>query len=218
MGKEGLGYSPKIDGITHFLTLPQEEILLVIRPHFLTILPDLIITALLTILLFLSTILFFNFLMFHTILFALTLSVILISICSFLLWTIVNWYYHLYLITNKKIMNIYFAPLKSHCINTVLLDQIITTEVDIDINGAIGELFNVGNIKIRFGQPFQEELFTLENIQNPRRIGVYLSETFEEILTITNLPKYSLPGKPKILSPHNGQHTIFNHFQRFANI
>lgn len=106
-------------------------------------------------------------------------------------------------------MNIYFAPLKSHCINTVLLDQIITTEIDIDINGAVGELFNVGNIKIRFGQPFQEELFTLENIHNPRRVGVYLSETFEEILTMTATPKTTLPK--------NGEHTVFNRFYKFAS-
>lgn len=88
---------------------------------------------------------------------------------------IVHWYFHLYLITNRKIAEIRYSPLSSESTNSILLDQLRCTEIDAELRGFVSEMFDIGNVTITFDRPTHQETFTLINIRSPRKTANLLS-------------------------------------------
>lgn len=95
---------------------------------------------------------------------------------------IIDWYYHLYIITSRKITEVVCAPFFSDAINDVILDQVRITEIDVKITNAIGEFLDVGDIIITFDRPSHETVFTIKSIKDPTKVGAYLSDELESIM------------------------------------
>lgn len=88
---------------------------------------------------------------------------------------LIHWYFHLYLVTTKKILEVRYNPLFSELSNSVLLDQLRCTEIDAEIHGFISEILDLGNVAITFDRPTHQEEFVLKNIRSPRKIADHLS-------------------------------------------
>jgi len=63
---------------------------------------------------------------------------------------IIDWNYHLYIVTDHKILEMKYAPLANHVINEVLLDQVRCAEVNVNTDGFICELIDMGSVSIKF--------------------------------------------------------------------
>ena len=89
-----------------------------------------------------------------------------------------DWYYNLYIITNRKISEVSYSPLASRRVSEILLTQVRCTEIDTKINGIFNELFNIGDVVITFDRPTHEEEFTLHDVKNPGRTEAFLEKMF----------------------------------------
>lgn len=163
------------EDVKKFITFPGEKLIVALREHYISLLlrvgkvfsVTLVSIALMSVPIYLvlhdiPVLLFTFFLVF----FAGT---------SLILKEIVHWYFHLYIITNRKILEIHYDPLFSEVTNSVLLDQIRCTEIDVELYGFISQLLNIGNVEITFDRPTHQEEFVLRNIHSPRKISDYLS-------------------------------------------
>ncbi len=88
---------------------------------------------------------------------------------------LIHWSFHLYIATNKQIIEIHYSPLLSEAINSVLLDQIRCTEIDVEMYGIIPELIGIGNVELTFDRPTHKEEFIIRDIRAPRKIANLLS-------------------------------------------
>ena len=94
---------------------------------------------------------------------------------TFCVRDLIHWSLHLYIATSKQIIEVQYTPLLSQAINSVLLDQIRCTEIDVEMYGIIPELIGIGNVEITFDRPTHKELFVIKNIRSPRAIANLLS-------------------------------------------
>lgn len=88
---------------------------------------------------------------------------------------LIHWSFHLYIATNKQIIEVHYSPLLSEAINSVLLDQIRCTEIDVEMYGLIPELIGIGNVALTFDRPTHKEEFIIRDIRSPRKIANLLS-------------------------------------------
>ncbi|MBI4004826.1 hypothetical protein HY358_01675 [Candidatus Roizmanbacteria bacterium] len=109
-------------------------------------------------------------------------ALIFVFTASVAIKLVIDWYYHLYVITTRRIVEISCAPFYSHKINDVLLDQVRITEVDVQIRGVLYELLDMGDVVIYFDRPSHEEAFALRDIKNPGNTGNILSNKLEDIM------------------------------------
>lgn len=165
-----------------FLSLPGERLIFFKRQHwivvllplvsiFVAVLSSIIVSYVLFILLIPQIFLFFTF----TVLVLAVLMVVLIKVLT-------EWYFHLYVITTKKIIELSYRPLSSDTINDVLLSQVRCTEVDVRTNGFIHELFDIGDIAVTFDRPTHQEEFIFNDIKNPREMGIFLMNTLDFVM------------------------------------
>ncbi len=165
--------------VKKFLTLENEQIIFSTRQHWLALIPSFIlnvVVGLFVIVFFsLSSILaplyFFTFLLISLVFLTLVLEI-------FIKQT-VEWFFHFYIVTNRKIVEVSYKPLLSRSINEVLLDQVRCTEIDVETKGFINELLNIGTIILTFDRPTHRESFTIEKIKHPRRIAMHIGDSFE---------------------------------------
>lgn len=160
--------------IPKLLMLPNEKLIIGKHKHWFVIASPLMITALLEILL----IFFATFSLSYTpvyfsvaLLSLLTLTAILVSRIA---KVIIDWYYHLYILTDRRILELSYCPLSSHVRNEVLLDQVRCTEVDVQTNGLLNELLDKGDVVITFDRPTHQEEFSIANIYQPIRLAALL--------------------------------------------
>lgn len=161
--------------IQSLLTFPQESLILSTREH-----PVLLAIRLLQIgilgLVLLVAVPIISYFLTGNLLFALQIIAILIAgITGLFIRETVHWYFHIYTITNHKIIEIRYSPLSSEISNSILLDQLRCTEIDAELHGFIAELFDIGNVTITFDRPTHQEEFTLKNIRSPRKTANLLS-------------------------------------------
>ncbi|MCL5432494.1 MAG: hypothetical protein M1524_00050 [Patescibacteria group bacterium] len=165
-----------------FLTLPGEKILIVQRKHIFTLLLPLFIAGILG----LASILFSffgTFILLNSPLIAIISTVTLFVVSTSVTTKItVDWYFHLYVITNRKIVEVYCTPLFSHVINDILLDQVRCTEIDIKMQGVIREVLNMGDVVFTFDRPTHQEEIILTDIKNPREIGIFLGDVLSSTI------------------------------------
>lgn len=170
------------DDLKGCLTLPDEKIVIAKRQHPLI----LTITSLSIFLVGLfTTILLAYILTFALHSFGLTLSLILItSLLTSLAISkaTIDWYYHIYIVTTRKILEIRCIPFFSDTIDDVFLDQVRTTEVDTIIPSFIHELLDIGSVTVAFDRPSHDEVYTLSNIKDPRETASFLADSLESMM------------------------------------
>jgi uncharacterized membrane protein YdbT with pleckstrin-like domain len=159
-----------------FLTLKGEQLLLVKRQHpFVLIIPIIIIGCLTLFFIFSAFVLFQNIFYSPSLFFVTALLLISIAI-SLSTKTIVDWYFHMYILTNRKILELQYTPLTSYNVNDIMLDRVNCTEVDLMSNGFFNEIIDMGDISITFDRPTRREEFILKNIQGSHELSTYLTQ------------------------------------------
>ncbi len=106
------------------------------------------------------------------------LVVILIT-SSAIVKLLVDWHCHFYILTTNRILEICYKPLFSNYINNVILNQVKSTEIDIEITGVINQLLDMGNVIITFDRPTHQEEFRLMNIKDPKETGFLMSDALD---------------------------------------
>jgi hypothetical protein len=179
-----------------FLTLKGEKLQMVLRKHPFVIILPVILTMLLTII-FLTGgfVLYVQF--FSSLPMLLTSSFLLTSISfAIIAKLIVDWYYHIYILTNRKILEFHYTPLTSYLVNDIMLDRVFCTEVDYQTNGILHDLLDLGDIIITFDRPTHQEEFILRDIQSCQTISNFLTQRL-----LDNLPQE--PFNPIWFPGHN---------------
>lgn len=167
--------------VKKFISLPGEKLLVAKREHWITILFSLLLSAFVSIASIIATMVFFIILPQYG-LFVLASMLLTVNISlSYGLKTYTDWYYHFFIITNRKIVEASYTPF-SRSIDDVFLDQVRITEIDVKLNGFMQQLFNVGDVIIYFDRPSHDRTFTLSNIKSPKNVGVFLSDALETIM------------------------------------
>lgn len=158
-----------------FMYFPGEKLILATREHWLPLGIRLIkqATIIIFISLFASGALYY---LFRSPLLSLA-GILLLALggTEFMIQQLVHWHFHIYLLTNHKLLEIKYDPLFSEETNSVLLDQIRCTEIDAELHGIISELLDIGNVAITFDRPTHQEVFMLKNVRSPRKIATVLS-------------------------------------------
>ncbi len=168
--------------VKHFCSLPGEHLLIAKRQHWIVLLAPLLFIIFAGIFLIGVTAGLFGFQIFTLPLFIASILVIGNVALAFMLHEIIDWYFHLYILSDRKLLEVLFQPIFSHVINNVFLDQVRTTEIDIKINGFIQELLDIGDVVIVFDRPSHEETFIFQNVKNPRETGIFIADALESIM------------------------------------
>jgi len=159
-----------------FLTLKDEQLLLVKRKHPFVVLTPIIIIGCLTIFFISSAfVLFQNFFYSPSLFYVSVLLLISIAI-SLSTKVLVDWYFHMYILTNRKILELQYTPLTSYIVNDVMLDRVNCTEVDLQSNGFFNEIIDMGDICITFDRPTRREEFVLKDIRGSHELSTYLTQ------------------------------------------
>ena len=95
---------------------------------------------------------------------------------SFITKVIIDWYFHLYILTSKKILEVWYTPLASHVVNDILLDKVSCTEIDSRVHGFLNELLDVGDVVITFDRPTHQEEFVLSDIEQCDKVGKFMTQ------------------------------------------
>jgi hypothetical protein len=156
------------------LSLDGEQTYFAAKQHIFTLVPVLLLTIFLTIIFLIISLA--SFLIFKswivTVLCLLTVFLIGIGLIA---QTFINWYYHIYIVTSRKLLEIKYAPMSGHISNEIFLEQVKCTEIDMKASGFISQFLNIGNVEITFDRHTQTELFILSNISNYRKVGTVLT-------------------------------------------
>ncbi|MBI5044858.1 MAG: hypothetical protein HZC02_02960 [Candidatus Levybacteria bacterium] len=162
--------------ILSFLSLPNEKLLFVGKPHVVTLLPPLLGISIVFLFLIGGIGYFFLIIFPNLSLFTLSLiTILLLSVIAFAA-KLFEWLVHFYVVTDRKIIEMRYAPPISHSLSTILLDQVRCTEIDTQKNGLVHEILDVGDVTITFDRPTQQESFVLKDIKLPDRISIYLGD------------------------------------------
>lgn len=162
-----------------FLTTSGERLLITTRQHWIALIWPLVVTVLVaSALIILTAFAFLWTIHSPTMFISITLLIVLVGL-NLATKLIIDWYFHLYVITNRKIIKAQYSPLFSHVVNEIMLDQVRCTEIDIQMGGFINELIDVGNVEITFDRPTHQEEFVLSNIKNPKKVGIFLGDMLD---------------------------------------
>lgn len=160
-----------------FVTLPGERLVVAKRQHWFVLVSPVLITSFLTLLFISLSALFFLGPATNPTLFVISTFLTVSAATSIFAKIIADWYYHLYVFTTKRILEVSCAPLFSHSINDVALDQVRITEVDVRMKGFINELIDMGDVIIEFDRPSHEQMFVISNILDPSKTGALIANT-----------------------------------------
>ncbi len=170
--------------IEKFKLFEDEELIFACREHWLPLVLRVIQKSLAGIIMSLATgfVIFFAL---NSVSLAATSFLLVLFIGSILVVRdLIHWSFHLYIATNKQIIEIHYSPLLSEAINSILLDQIRCTEIDVDMFGIIPELIGIGNVELTFDRPTHKEQFIIRGIRSPRSIANLLSAQIHQNIPI----------------------------------
>ena len=112
-------------------------------------------------------------------LFISSVFVVILIATSAIAKIVVDWHCHFYILTTNRILEVCYKPLFSNYINNVILNQVKSTEIDIEKAGIINQLLDIGNVIITFDRPTHQEEFRLMNIEDPKEIGFLMSDVLD---------------------------------------
>lgn len=159
-----------------FLDMEGEELLLVTRKHIFRVISPLLITWMTASLFGLAAYLLFIQIIFSIPIFVLSLMLIISIGISVAVYSWVYWYFHLYILTNRKILEVIYTPLYSHVVNDIFLDKVNCTEIDLSSKGFFHELIDMGDLTITFDRPTHQEEFVLQDIKSCDEVGKFLTQ------------------------------------------
>ncbi len=166
----------------HFVTFPNERLILAARQHkFLLVLPIAVICIVAIISFVLLLALYSGGFLSISIGISLLLLIVVLANAA-IIKLLSDWYYHFYVVTSRKIVEVMCNPLFSRVVSGLLLEQVRITEVDVEVNGLINDVFNMGHVIIDFDRMAHEERFVLANIEHPHEISRLLAHSFELIM------------------------------------
>lgn len=169
-----------------FLSLPGEMIVLTTRTHAFALVMQIIFALFIAIFFCIISYVAFNFIDFSPFLLAESIAIILLVAAGILTKLFIDWYFHVYIVTTHKIVEVFFTPLFSHAINDVLLDQVRCTEVDVRTNNFLDEICNMGDVIITFDRPTHQDAFTIASIANPDMVGATLADALDVLRSNTS--------------------------------
>lgn len=147
-----------------------------VRKHPFVLVMPIIAVVFLTILFLITGFVFFNQ-FYYSLPLLVTSSLLLISFSlAIIAKLIIDWYFHVYILTNRKILEFRYTPLTSYLVNDIMLDRVYCTEVDSQTNGMLHDLLDLGDIIITFDRPTHQEEFVLRDIQSCTKIGTFLTK------------------------------------------
>lgn len=156
-------------------TYPNEKVILVTRSHWSSILLSLSIIIFTSIILLTALLTAFYVIKFSMILFIASCLLLLVSTSLLVNQKIIEWYFHLYVISDKKILEIFHSPLIFGKVKEILLSQVRCTEVDSEMKGLLDHIFNIGDVTITFDRPTHEKEVVLKSIKHPNALCNHLS-------------------------------------------
>lgn len=168
--------------IEKFMLFDDEELIFACREHWLPLVFRIVKQTLLGIMLAISVsfVLFFGV---QSMSISLTSFFLIITFGSLVIVRdLIHWSFHLYIATTKQIIEIHYSPLMAEAINSILLDQIRCTEIDVDMYGILPELIGIGNVELTFDRPTHKEQFIIRGIRSPRVIANLLSAQIHQIV------------------------------------
>ncbi len=178
-----------IEGRTHelgrFITLPEERLLIAQRKHWFTLAVPLFFQVWFLLILFILIFAAFGLFLKQAALFVLAIALLFPFFLTSITKTILDWYFHFYVITNRKILEIACSPLFSHTVNEILLDQVRCTEIDIKRDGILNHILDKGDVIITFDRPTHQEEFSFTDISDPHKIGTYLADIFDQMRSVS---------------------------------
>lgn len=168
------------------LTFPDEEILIAKRQHWLVLFSSVVTSSIVGTIFLLLAYLFSWIVLKDGLLIFLSITTVLLLSASIIIKNIINWYYHVYIITNHKIIEYDCKPFFSEGVSDILLDLVRCTEIDIHTKGVINQIFDKGDIYITFDRPTHEEGFVIKDIDSPKLTGELLNQVFIADLSNNN--------------------------------
>ncbi len=175
---------------SHFLTLPDEDLLFVKKKHWINLVIPLSFQIGLGVLFIALLYIFLIYFIFQPLLFIMSSATVILCVISLMAKTLVDWYFHFYTITTRKIVEYCCLPLFSHTINEILLDQVRCTEIDVRTEGIINQLINKGDVTITFNRPTHQEEMLISDIYNPQETGTRLADIFDLLKTDTSKERH----------------------------
>lgn len=182
----------------YFITHSDEELFTAKRSHIFVLLAPFIGTIFFTFISILSAFILqklFPLIVFPTLLLGI-IPILLLCIFSVVIKFFVDWYFHLYVITNRKLLEVCYKPFFSKDICVIPLDQMRCVEVSVTTHGFIKTLLDIGDVSIKLDLLTHQDIFTMKNIVSPQKTGIDLTEALNNIIvarvindsTITPLP------------------------------
>lgn len=188
-----------------FVTLPGENLTFIQRKHW-SVFAFPIFMLFIMALFFMGLLTFaFRYFSSYTPQLILLSALIVLFFLSLALRSIIDWYFNMYVVTNRKMIEVSYSPLAAHKINQVLLDQVRCTEIDTQIEGIVNDFLDIGNVIITFDRPTHQEEFIFESVKDPRDIEKYLQETMCQEVSQRNYSASIQPviPQPKIVGIYN---------------
>lgn len=162
-----------------FKTLPKETLLLRKRNHWYVLVQPLSFTTLIL----LAIILFISFFFFHLLndllLFVIILLTALMTYINTVIKFLADWYCHFYVLTSRRIMEIAYKPLFSKTMNNVIINQVKSTEINVEMEGMLAQLLDIGSVIVTFDRPTRQEQFYMHSIKDPKSVGFLLAEQLD---------------------------------------
>jgi len=162
------------NNINSLFLLPEETPVLTTKQHTISSIPQVIIACILGIGAIFVSLSIGAYVHASGLLIMLTAGMLIMLTLGLIAKVLIDWHFHFYLVTNRRILEIVYKPFFSQDVNDVLLDQVRCTEIDIKIHGYIHGLIDVGDIIITFDRPTHQQEFVLHNIKSPRKNGTLL--------------------------------------------
>lgn len=150
---------------------PQEEILSVQRQHWLSLVFPLFLQFII-ILLLIGGLMFLIHLEYPIIFFksAILLSLLLLSLLALLgTFLVMDWYFHFYIITNKRMISDHFFKLSGPYYEEVFLKETIESVDRIEKN-IVYDAFGIEDVSVRFPSFARAEPFVFISPSNPEEI------------------------------------------------
>lgn len=123
----------------------------------------------------------FIYLYFSPLVFLLIQSIIFTFTLTLCVREYLGWYFHFYLVTTRKIVEVCNVPFGKYFINEILLDRVKCTEVDIMSQGLINQILRVGDVIVTFDRPtHHRDSFIFNKVSNANSIREILTDYFTE--------------------------------------
>jgi hypothetical protein len=198
--------------IEKYLTFPEERLIVAKRMHWVVLVPE-IFTTILVALIIMVFVFFPTYFLLSSLELFLSAALLIFSITmSFIIKMIVDSYFHIYVVTNRKILEVICRPFFTDTINDVFLDQVRTTEVDVRMNGIVNEVFNMGDVVIAFDRSSHDKEFVLKDIKDPRNTGNLIGDELKSIMYSTPIwfqPRDKI-NQENVNLPFNQSTPIYN--------